>query len=100
LLSNLAVEILLDPEEAIGNADEVMSAYDKFGAQEENGADDGEDLRPVDVILDMLISFLAKPSALWKRLAEQTFAVFSGLYTKDSLDLILNVSVMHALRIA
>ncbi|OZJ04484.1 hypothetical protein BZG36_02672 [Bifiguratus adelaidae] len=90
LLSNLVVEILLDPEEAIGNADEVMSAYDKFCAQEKIEADDEEDLRPVDVILDMLISFLAKPSALWKRLAEQTFAVFSGMYTKDSLDLILN----------
>ncbi len=48
---------------------------------------------PVDVIVDVLLGFLAKPSAFLYNMAEQAFKVFCGGVTKSSLDLMLGVCI-------
>jgi DNA polymerase phi len=48
---------------------------------------------PVDVIVDVLLGFLAKPSAFLHNMAEQAFKVFCDSITKSSLDLILDVCI-------
>jgi len=48
---------------------------------------------PVDVIVDVLLGFLAKPSAFLHNMAEQAFKVFCGGITKPSLDLMLDVCI-------
>lgn len=51
---------------------------------------------PVDVIVDVLLGFLAKPSAFLHNMAEQAFKVFCGGITKSSLDLILDVCIQFS----
>ncbi|CAJ0826164.1 5534_t:CDS:10 [Entrophospora sp. SA101] len=60
----------------------------------EEKEDEGEDEKshnPVDVIIDLLLGFLAKPSAFLHNMATHAFRIFCGDITKSSLDLILDV---------
>jgi DNA polymerase phi len=54
-------------------------------------AEDNHD--PIDVIVDVLLGFLAKPSAFLHNMTEQAFKVFCGGVTKSSLDLMLDVCI-------
>ncbi|CAJ0905867.1 7083_t:CDS:10 [Entrophospora sp. SA101] len=59
----------------------------------EEKEDEGEDEKshnPVDVIIDLLLGFLAKPSAFLHNMATHAFRIFCGDITKSSLDLILD----------
>ncbi|KAJ3193239.1 hypothetical protein HK101_005175 [Irineochytrium annulatum] len=56
---------------------------------EGDGSDEVKD--PVDVIVDILLGFLAKPSSCMRNVAEAVFPAFCVRLTKTSLDLILDV---------
>jgi DNA polymerase phi len=46
---------------------------------------------PVEVLADILISFLAKPSAVMRNLSSDVFGVFSTKCTKRVLDIMFEV---------
>ncbi|RCH82572.1 DNA-directed DNA polymerase, partial [Rhizopus stolonifer] len=46
---------------------------------------------PIDVIVDILVSFLTNESPVLKNLAEQVFEIFSHKLTKQSLEMLLNI---------
>ena len=50
-----------------------------------------EEPQPTDVLIDILISFLARPSVLLRSVAEQAFAVFANDVTKAGLEIVLEV---------
>lgn len=56
-------------------------------------ADDDEEAEPapIDVLVDVLLGFLAKPSALLRTISHDVFTVFCSQMTKTALDLIFGV---------
>jgi DNA polymerase phi len=50
-----------------------------------------EQVDPIDVIVDILVSFLTNESPVLKNLAEQVFEIFSHKLTKQSLEMLLNI---------
>ncbi|CAG8456519.1 10198_t:CDS:2, partial [Cetraspora pellucida] len=46
---------------------------------------------PVDVIVDILLGFLAKPSSFLHKMSEQIFKIFCGDITKSSLDVMIEL---------
>jgi DNA polymerase phi len=57
--------------------------------------DDEEEPHPIDVIVDILLSFLAKPSILLRGITEHVFKVFSSQLTPNALDLIFEVNIQY-----
>ncbi|KAJ2609657.1 DNA-directed DNA polymerase [Coemansia sp. RSA 1365] len=58
--------------------------------------DDGdEEPRPVEVLTDMLIGFLAKESNVLRRLCEQAFVPFAGVMTAEAMESIVGVLQAH-----
>ena len=71
-----------------------MFVQSKRAPQEKKNEENAEENHdPVDVIVDVLLGFLAKPSAFLHKMVEQAFKVFCGGITKSSLDLMLDVCV-------
>ncbi|KAJ2726537.1 DNA-directed DNA polymerase [Coemansia sp. Benny D115] len=60
----------------------------KKAAKEE---DDEAEPEPVEVLTDILISFMTKDSSTMRKLCEQIFVPFVGLMTADALDSIIGV---------
>jgi DNA polymerase phi len=65
----------------------------KGGADNDDDGDEegNEDLEPMDVLNDLLIAFLAQPSALLRDVTERTFKGVSGKITERGIDDILTV---------
>ena len=72
-----------------GDSD-ALSILADLGALCDRMAENGEDL---ELLVDLLLSLLSKPSALSRKLAQQVFAVFSSDLTAASLQLLFDVSV-------
>jgi len=50
-----------------------------------------DDVVPADIVIDILLSMLAKPSALLRNVIQLVFKAFSSLFTETGLSLLLNV---------
>ncbi|KAJ3350791.1 DNA-directed DNA polymerase [Entophlyctis luteolus] len=66
------------------------AAEEENSDTEEESEGDGAP-NPVDVILDILLSFLAKPSALFRGVVENVFRVFCPMLTASGIELIFDV---------
>jgi DNA polymerase phi len=66
-----------DPE-AISLLEELETCYKTIEADESASGS-------FDQLIEILLSFLSKPVALFRKMAEQTFATFSGEITEDGL---------------
>ncbi|RIA87347.1 DNA polymerase phi-domain-containing protein [Glomus cerebriforme] len=98
LFSYAILALYTEPEEAMNALQDLQQCFNKMFVQSkrspkkkknEETAEDNHD--PVDVIVDVLLGFLAKPSAFLHKMAEQAFKVFCGFITKSSLDLMLDL---------
>jgi DNA polymerase phi len=56
--------------------------------------EDAEDLDPMDLLVDVLIGFLERPSAQLRALASQVFGMLSGEVSDSTIDLLLAVSLL------
>ncbi|CAI2190964.1 18208_t:CDS:2, partial [Funneliformis geosporum] len=99
LFSYSVLTLYTEPEEAMNALQDIQICFNKMFVQskkslkkkrskEENLE---ENHNPVDVIVDILLGFLAKPSAFLYNMAEQVFKVFCEGVTKSSLDLMLDL---------
>ncbi|KAI8990992.1 DNA polymerase phi-domain-containing protein [Mycotypha africana] len=102
LLLNLILHTLINEEEGVSVLSEITDCYDKIFAsaaaaskrstkktkkeQEEPSDANEEQPDPIDVIVDILVSFLTSESPVLKNLAEQVFEIFSHKLTKQSLE--------------
>ncbi|CAG8765375.1 13519_t:CDS:10, partial [Racocetra persica] len=71
--------------------DDSMSAL-KSSKKLKNTNENNQDMHnPVDVIVDILLGFLAKPSSFLHKMSEQIFKIFCGDITKSSLDVMIEL---------
>src|SRR5690606_25775804 len=101
LFVHMVLNLYSDPEEATNILSELHDCYNKVFSSKNlsksskkskaaNGDEEEEDLQPVEVILDILLSFLIKPSALLRQVSEHVFVIFCDKMTKTGLELMLS----------
>ncbi|KAG0206596.1 DNA-directed DNA polymerase [Mortierella sp. NVP41] len=99
LFVQMILQLYVEPEDSTNILGELHDCYDKvFAAPKKangkkaasNDDDDEEEIQPVEVIIDILLSFLIKPSALLRHVSEQVFVIFCDKMTKTGLELMLS----------
>ncbi|KAI8879206.1 hypothetical protein K501DRAFT_227075 [Backusella circina FSU 941] len=104
LFLNLVLHSLINESEGVSVLTELTDCYEKtFAKKTKKGGkkkaskkqqeeeEEEEQLDPIDVIVDILVSFLTNESPVLKSLAEQVFEIFSHKLTKQSLEMLLNI---------
>ncbi|KAJ3154275.1 hypothetical protein HDU89_008342 [Geranomyces variabilis] len=100
LFVHVLLQVYAEPEEAVGVLEELENCYALFFKAKDQKKkrkaaddveDDDEEHEPIEVLVDVLISFLAKPSALLRTLSQEVFKVFCTQLTKKAVDLIFEV---------
>ncbi|KAG2210865.1 hypothetical protein INT47_000019 [Mucor saturninus] len=102
LFLNIILHTLINETEGVAVLTELTDCYEKtFAAATPNKKgkkskkateeEEEEQLDPIDVIVDILVSFLTNESPVLKNLAEQVFEIFSHKLTKQSLEMLLNI---------
>ncbi|KAF7729634.1 DNA-directed DNA polymerase [Apophysomyces ossiformis] len=101
LIVNMMLHLLIDEEEAQAVLGDLLDCYDKTFSKakpkakksKKNASTEETESQPepVEVIVDILVSFLTNPSPVLKNLAEQVFEIFSHQITRQSLQMLLNI---------
>lgn len=99
LFLNIILHTLINETEGVAVLTELTDCYEKtFAANNKKSKktkkvvdEEEEQLDPIDVIVDILVSFLTNESPVLKNLAEQVFEIFSHKLTKQSLEMLLNI---------
>ncbi|RFU31314.1 hypothetical protein B7463_g5030, partial [Scytalidium lignicola] len=90
LLYSLVIFQLYNGEsEAISILEELKVCYDKLIRHEEK--DGEEDIEASEVLVEMLLSFISKPSALLRKVAQHVFSAFMENVTAGGLKLMTDV---------
>ncbi|KAF9364473.1 DNA-directed DNA polymerase [Mortierella sp. NVP85] len=103
LFVQMILQLYIEPEDSTNILGELHDCYDKVfvsGSKAANGkkasaameveGGSEEEIQPVEVIVDILLSFLIKPSALLRHVSEQVFVIFCDKMTKTALELMLS----------
>ncbi|KAF9185678.1 DNA-directed DNA polymerase [Haplosporangium sp. Z 767] len=100
LFVQMVLQLYVEPEDSTNILGELHDCYDKVfssSSKKANGkkatsndGDEEEEIQPVEVIVDILLSFLIKPSALLRHVSEQVFVIFCDKMTKTGLELMLS----------
>ncbi|KAF9174057.1 DNA-directed DNA polymerase [Mortierella sp. AD011] len=101
LFVQMILQLYVEPEDSTNILGELHDCYDKVfasGTKKANGKkaasaeedEEEEEIQPVEVIIDILLSFLIKPSALLRHVSEQVFVIFCDKMTKTGLELMLS----------
>lgn len=78
-------------EQYNGNSDAV-SVLSELDVVCDQGLDDGDAKKDVfELLIELLLALVSKPSLLWRRLAQQAFAAFGSSWTAASLQLLYDV---------
>ncbi|KAF4628481.1 hypothetical protein G7Y89_g9668 [Cudoniella acicularis] len=89
LLYSLVIFQLYDGEsEAISILDELKMCYDKLIRHKES---DDSDIDASEVLVELLLSFISKPSALLRKVSQHVFGAFMSELTAEGLKLMTNV---------
>lgn len=106
LFFHVLLHSLLDQEEGAGLLGDLLNCYEKMEQQQSKSSkkksnkkkvvaeeqDDGEP-EPIEVIVDILLSFLTSASPMLKGITEHVFELFSPLVTKQAMENLINVSL-------
>ncbi|KAG0239379.1 DNA polymerase phi-domain-containing protein [Mortierella sp. GBAus27b] len=106
LFVQMILQLYVEPEDSTNILGELHDCYDKVfassgskvangkkataGDDDDSNEDEEEEIQPVEVIIDILLSFLIKPSALLRHVSEQVFVIFCDKMTKTGLELMLS----------
>ncbi|KAI5849467.1 DNA polymerase phi-domain-containing protein [Morchella snyderi] len=82
LYSLVILQVYAGETDALGVLDELQICYDKVVRKK----GDDEDVDASQVLVEILLSFLSKPSVLLRKLAQQVFASFVDQITADGLE--------------
>jgi DNA polymerase phi len=109
LFFHVLLHSLLDQEEGAGLLGDLLNCFEKMEQQSKPAKkksnkkkavveeqDDGEP-EPIEVIVDILLSFLTSASPMLKGITEHVFELFSPLVTKQAMENLINVSLSYAL---
>ncbi|KAL7269860.1 DNA-directed DNA polymerase [Rhizina undulata] len=89
LFSLVILQVYSGESDALGVLDELQLCYDRVVRNK--SAPEDVDIDANDVLVEILLSFLSKPSALLRKLAQQVFTTFAGKITENGLELLFNV---------
>jgi hypothetical protein len=93
LVLHLMVLIYLESEDIVTSIEELQECYTKMinsvGSKKKSKDDN---FAPADVILDMLFSFLSRPSNLFRQLVDNVFSGICQNITPNALNLFIDVS--------
>ncbi|KAJ3275621.1 hypothetical protein HDV01_007624 [Terramyces sp. JEL0728] len=103
LLAHTAIYIHHVQDESVELVKEIKDCYSLMYPQEVKGKnkkrkqeETEEELAPVEVLTDILISFLAKPSAVQRGLATDVFKLFADKATEKVVELFFDVLTAKA----
>ncbi|KAI9767468.1 MAG: DNA-directed DNA polymerase [Geoglossum simile] len=89
LLFSLVILLLYNGDsDALSVLDELRICYDKLIRHKNTNRND---TNPTEVLIEILLSFISKPSVLLRKLAQQVFSTFAGDIRAEGLQLLLNV---------
>lgn len=97
LVTHIVIQAYSDPREISGLVEDLEECFKKIwesgsGKTKKRKADSSEEEpAPIDVLIDILLSLLSKPSAPLRNLAVQTFKSFTCQMTEASFDVIFEV---------
>jgi hypothetical protein len=80
--------LLLDPLASANIFDDLTQCYDRLA---KGKGKDSDDLHPIDVLVDILLQWLSRPSALLRRVANTAFTLLVPTLTETSLQSIFKV---------
>ncbi|KAF9426046.1 DNA-directed DNA polymerase [Podila epigama] len=99
LFVQMILQLYAEPVDSTNILGELHECYNKVftPSKSANGKkaaaaaeEEEEEIQPVEVIVDILLSFLIKPSALLRHVSEQVFVIFCDKMTKTGLELMLS----------
>ncbi|KAF9582128.1 DNA-directed DNA polymerase [Lunasporangiospora selenospora] len=104
LFVHMILQLYIEPADSTNILGELHECYDKVfasasrskkangkkAAAQDEDEEEEEEIQPVEVIIDILLSFLIKPSALLRHVSEQVFVIFCDKMTKTGLELMLS----------
>ncbi|KAI9781849.1 MAG: DNA-directed DNA polymerase [Geoglossum umbratile] len=89
LLFSLVILLLYNgDDDALSVLDELRICYDNLIRRKST---DGNVANPAEVLIEILLSFISKPSVLLRKLAQQVFSTFAGNINAGGLQLLINV---------
>ncbi|ORX57494.1 hypothetical protein DM01DRAFT_1334110 [Hesseltinella vesiculosa] len=97
LLYHILLRGLIDQEEGLALLGDVLNCYDKLHPAKKTkkaakkAADDEKDPEPIEVIVDILLSFLTSESPILKGIATHVFELFSSLMTKQAIENMIHI---------
>jgi DNA polymerase phi len=93
LYSLVILQVYNGESDALGVLEDLQSIQKKILTSKtekpkkpKKKADDEDEVSPSEVLVDILLSFLSKPSVLLKRLAQTVFTSFCGSVTRGALE--------------
>lgn len=90
LLYSLVIFQLYDAEpDALSALDELKLCYDKLIKHKET--DDSEEAEASEVLVELLLSYISKPSALLRKVAQHVFSAFMNEITAEGLELMTDI---------
>ncbi|KAG0749780.1 hypothetical protein G6F57_001649 [Rhizopus arrhizus] len=96
LLLNIVTHLWINEEEGVSILSELLDCYQKIFTEKKTKKKNSKETEekqpdPVDVIVDILVSFLTNESPVLKNLAERVFEMFSHRLTEQSLKILLDI---------
>jgi len=92
LFEHMLLQLLVDPEESVSVIEELEECY-KRATSSATAAEQGDEPGWINVLVDVLVSLLARPSGLIREVVNHAFRALCPHVTKSSLAIILNVVV-------
>ncbi|KAK3731456.1 hypothetical protein QZH41_013647 [Actinostola sp. cb2023] len=87
LLSHMTLQLFMDPEQAAEILDEVKSCYKN--RQEKDEDIDTDEPHWVEVLTEILLSLLTRPSNLLRHVVDEVFTAIAPHLTQDALRIII-----------
>ncbi|CAG8704666.1 7605_t:CDS:2, partial [Dentiscutata heterogama] len=97
LFSFSILALYIEPDESMSALKDLRICYDRMFDKKKkpskklkNASESDQSMHnPADVIVDILLGFLAKPSSFLHNMSEQIFKIFCGNITKSSFDVMI-----------
>lgn len=87
LFSHMALNLFSEPDQAIDILKELKACYERQKAKKEEDSD--EEPHWVEVLTEVLLSLLTRPSSLFRHVVDQVFTILAPHLTRNALTMIL-----------
>jgi len=89
LFSHMALNLFTEPDQAIDILKELKACFERQKVKKEEDSD--EEPHWVEVLTEVLLSLLTRPSSLFRHVVDQVFTILAPHLTRNALIMILEV---------